>query len=51
MFNHLKEEGLSQSEIAHRTGHDRKTVKIYLALGIIKPVYKHHVFRPGNLTF
>ena len=50
MFHQLKEEGLSIRAIARRTGHDRKTVKKYLALGMVKPVYKPRVPRPGKLT-
>ena len=50
MFHQLKEEGLSQRVIARRTGHDRKTVKKYLALGMVQPGYKTRVPRPGKLT-
>ena len=50
MFHQLKEEGLSQREIARRTGHDRKTVKKYLELGMVQPGYKPRAPRAGKLT-
>ena len=50
MFYQLVEEGLSQRAIARRTGHDRKTVKKYLELGMVQPGYKPRVPRPGKLT-
>ena len=40
MILELHRQGLSVSAIAERTGHDRKTVRKYIADGLVVPKYK-----------
>ncbi len=49
MIHKLKEDGLNVSQIARRTGLDRKTVRKYLALGTSQPVYGPRDPRPSIL--
>ncbi len=39
MILELHQQGLSVSAIAERTGHDRKTVRKYIARGLVAPKY------------
>jgi len=48
MIRHLKREGLSISEIARRTGHDRKTIRKVIK-GEAQPVYKQRPRRASKL--
>ena len=49
MIHKLKEDGLNVSQIARRTGLDRKTVRKYLAQGTSQPVYGPRAPRPSIL--
>jgi transposase len=49
MIHKLKEDGLTISEIARRTGQDRKTVRKYLKRGTVTPVYGPRDPRPSVL--
>ena len=40
MILDLARQGLSVSAIARRTGHDRKTIRTYIARGLEPPAYK-----------
>jgi transposase len=42
----LHRQGLSVSAIAERTGHDRKTVRKYIAGGLVVPAYKPRLPQP-----
>ena len=46
MILELHRQGLSVSAIAQRTGHDRKTVRKYIAGGLVVPAYKPRVAQP-----
>lgn len=48
MMRDLHAQGLSISEIARRTGHDRKTVRKYINLGK-EPSYRPRPRRPSKL--
>ena len=49
MIHDLHRQGLSIQAIARRTGHDRKTVRKYLQLGLEPPVYGPRQPRPSLL--
>jgi transposase len=49
MIHDLHRQGLSIQEIARRTGHDRKTVRKYLKVGLEAPVYGPRAPRPSIL--
>ena len=50
MILELHREGVSISDIARRTGLDRKTVRKYIARGLEPPVYTPRPPRPLMLT-
>ena len=50
MLRELLREGLSVSEIARRTGHDRKTIRKYIERGLEPPVYKPREPSPSLLA-
>lgn len=49
MLHQLKDQGLTVSAIARRTGLDRKTVRKYLAEGLSAPAYGPRALRPQRL--
>ncbi len=49
MLHKLRQDGLTISEIARRTGQDRKTVRKYLEQGTKTPVYGPRAPRVGIL--
>ena len=48
MFRDLYNQGLNISQIAEKTGHDRKTVRKYIATKAL-PIATHRVPKPGKL--
>ncbi len=46
MILDLARQGMSVSAIARRTGHDRKTIRKYIAKGLEPPAYKPRPPRP-----
>jgi transposase len=50
MILDLARQGLTVSAIARRTGHDRKTIRTYIARGLEPPAYKPREPAPSPLT-
>ena len=50
MILDLARQGLSVSAIARRTGHDRKTIRTYIARGLEPPAYKPRAPAPSPLA-
>jgi transposase len=50
MILDLARQGLTVSAIARRTGHDRKTIRTYIARGLEPPAYKPREPGPSPLT-
>jgi len=50
MIHDLHRQGLGISAIARASGHDRKTVRKYLKLGLAAPAYGPRLARPGLLA-
>jgi transposase len=50
MILDLARQGLTASAIARRTGHDRKTIRSYIARGLEPPAYKPREPAPSPLA-
>ena len=50
MILDLARQGLTVSAIARRTGHDRKTIRTYIARGLEPPAYKPREPAPSPLV-
>ena len=47
MILDLAQQGLTVAAIARRTGHDRKTIRKYIARGLEPPAYKPRATSPS----